>query len=202
MTGSLGPTSPPGRRARAGVAAAIVAIAALVGIGVAACGVPIDDEPRPIAQTTIAPTDDAPTTIAGTDGAEVSVYFLHGDSLERQGYPVEGEPTLRAALDFVLDPPAEGLSDELRSSVPPDTGLNSVEVSDGVAVIDLTSEINDVSGEAQKEAFAQIVFTTLAFPEIASVRFLVDGKAIDAPTDDGNRSIVTADNYDEPLNPR
>lgn len=192
-----GRSAPRGRGAR--VAAALVAVAA---VGIAGCGVPLDDAPRPIAQTTIPPASVTPTTIAEDEGQEASVYFLRDDELERQGYPVEGEPTLEQAIGFVLEPPAEGADEGLRSSVPPGTALRSVEVSDGVATIDLTGEINDVTGLAQKEAFAQILFTTLAFPRIDAVRFQVDGKAIDAPTDDGNLAVVRAENYAKPLNPR
>lgn len=175
---------------------------ALGAAALAACGVPIDESPRAITQTTIAPVDQTPTTVANSDAQEVSVYFLHGDRLERQGYPVAGEPTLRAALDFVLAAPAEGSDPELRTAVPPGTTLRSVEVTDGTATIDLTNEINDVSGPAQKEAFAQIVFTTLSFEGVEQVRFLIDGDVVDAPTDDGNLAVVSAANYDKPLNPR
>jgi spore germination protein GerM len=182
--------------------APLALVSLLLAVLVAACGVPLDEGPREITQTTIAPTEDVPTTISGSGQREISVYFLRDDRLERQGYPIEGEPTLAQAIDFVLDPPAEGVSEGLRSSVPPGTVRRGVEVTDGVATIDLTSEINDVSGPTQKEAFAQIVFTTLAFEDITQVRFLVDGQVIDAPTDEGNLPLVSADDYDPPLNPR
>jgi len=190
------------RRHRSLVTLAAALSAISLGL-VASCGIPLDDEPRTIAQTTITPTTETPTTISlTTDAPEVSVYFLRGESLERQGYPVEDEPTVQQAVAFVLEPPAGGTSPALRSSVPPGTALRSIEVAGGAAIIDLTAEISDVSGPAQKEAFAQIVFTTLAFDDIDRVRFLVDGEAIDAPSDDGNLAVVRAENYDAPLNPR
>ncbi len=179
------------------VAAVVAALVALVG-----CGVPIDEAPRTITQTTIAPVDETPTTIAGTSANEVSVYFLRGERLERQGYPVEGEATLAQAIGFVLEAPAEGSSSQLRTSVPPGTTLLGVDVADGVATVNLSTEIDDVAGPAQKEAFAQIVFTTLAFEGVQRVQFFVNGEAIDAPTDDGNLAVISADNYDTPLNPR
>lgn len=186
-------------RARRTLLALAVAVTAAV---LAGCGVPLDRAPRPITQTTIAPTDATPTTIATSGAPEVSVYFLNGDQLQRIGYPVEGDPTIGQALDFVLAAPPEPIGEDLHTSVPPGTELRSVEVTDGVATVDLTSAINDVSGPAQKEAFAQIVFTALAFDDVQTVRFLIDGEPIDAPTDDGNLAEVTADNYDAPLNPR
>ncbi|MFN8017912.1 MAG: GerMN domain-containing protein [Acidimicrobiales bacterium] len=177
------------------LAAAVAAAVALVG-----CGVPFDDSPRPIAQTTATTEAGTPTTAASSDAPTVGVYFLRGDRLERQDYPVDGEPTLRQALEFVLAEPAGDT--ELRSSVPPGTVLRHVEVADRTATVDLTDAINDVNGQAQKEAFAQMAFTILDFGGVDTVRFLVDGDPVDAPTDQGNLAVVTADDYSAPLNPR
>ena len=189
--------SPRRRITRCAALVAAASAAALAG-----CGVPMDAEPRAISQTTVAPADPVPTTIAATGAPTVPVYFLNGDSLEAHDYPVEGEATLGKALDFVLAAPPDDGAD-VRTAVPPGTALRGVVVDqDGVATIDLTGEINDISGSPQKQAFAQIVFTALGFDEVQQVRFQIDGKAIDAPTDDGNVSVVTADDYDPPLNPR
>lgn len=187
-------------RRAAGAVAAAGGLAAL--LAVTSCGVPIDGQPRPITQTTIAPADTVPTTVAPTGSPEVSVYFLNGERLEAKEYPVEGEVTLGKALDFVLAAPADTGATDLQTAVPPGTELRGVEVADGLATIDLTGEIDDISGPAQKEAFAQIVFTALGFDEVQRVRFLIDGEGVDAPTDDGNLTVVTADDYNPPLNPR
>lgn len=184
------------------VLAAAAALVVAAAAALAACGVPLDDQPRAITQTTPSTVPATPTTAASTDAQEVSVYFLRGERLERVGFPVTGEPTLRKALDFVLSPLGPKADADLHTAVPPGTKLNDVEVTDGVATIDLTSEINDVKDQTQKEAFAQIVFTTLSFEGAKEVRFLVDGDPVDAPTDDGNLPTVSADNYDKPLNPR
>lgn len=184
------------------LAAAVGALVIAGAVGLVACGVPLDDQPRAITQTTPATVAATPTTAASTDAQEVSVYFLRGERLERVGYPVTGEPTLRKALDFVLSPLDKDADPALHTAIPPGTQLNNVEVTDGVATIDLTSEINDVKDQTQKQAFAQIVFTTLSFEGAKEVRFLVDGDPVDAPTDDGNLPTVTADDYDKPLNPR
>jgi spore germination protein GerM len=182
------------------VATAVAGAIALVAF--AGCGVPLDDTPRPINNTTVATSSSVPTTISPTGAATVPVYFLNGDRLQAVEYPVEGEATLGKALDFVLAAPPEDGSAGLRTSVPPGTRLRGVEVADGLATIDLTGEISDVGGSPQKEAFAQIVFTALGFDEVQEVQFQIDGKPIDAPTDDGNVAIVSADAYDPPLNPR
>lgn len=182
---------------------AAVSTAAVAGLlGLAGCGVPIDREPRPINQTTVAPAETVPTTVAPSGAPVVDVYFLNEARLQAEQYPVDGEATLGKALDFVLAAPPEDAPDGVHTSVPPGTQLRGVQVSNGLATIDLTGEINDIGGPAQKEAFAQIVFTALGFDEVQQVRFFIDGEPVDAPTDDGNLAKIDADNYDPPLNPR
>lgn len=165
------------------------------------CGVPIDDSPRAITNRPTDQSTDTLTTISTTGSDSVGAYFLRGDRLELVEFSVAEQPTLSAALNSLLNPPATSLSEGLLSAIPPGTRLNRLDVTNETATIDLTSEINDVSGQSQKEAFAQIVFTALEFEDVTSVRFLVDGQLIDAPTDDGNRPEVSAHNFGEPLNP-
>ncbi|HWJ64286.1 MAG TPA: GerMN domain-containing protein [Acidimicrobiales bacterium] len=185
------------------IRAAVAASLALVLAVLAGCGVPVDDAPRAISQTTVARTATVPTTIAPTGAPTVSVYFLNDGRLQAVEYPVEGEVTLGKALDYVLAAPPEEGGSGLRTSVPPGTKLRGAEVTeDGVATIDLSVEINDIGGTAQKEAFAQIVFTALGFDEVREVQFSIDGRPIDAPTDAGNLPRVSADDYQPPLNPR
>jgi spore germination protein GerM len=178
------------------------AVAVALAITVASCGVPLDQKPRTITQPTAVDEDVPPTTSASANAQEVSVYFLRNDRLEELRYPVRDQPTLGAALNYVLSNPAKGSSVRLRTAVPPGTELRNVGVRNGVARIDLSSEINDISGETQKQAFAQLVFTALSFRGVQKVRFLVEGKGVDAPTDNGNLTTVVADDYDPPLNPR
>jgi spore germination protein GerM len=168
----------------------------------AGCGVPLDEAPQPITRPTLASERDTPTTIARSDGPEAGVYFLSDDRLVRIAYPVADEPSLGDALRFALSAPAQDAGTELRTAIPPGTELRSVDVSNAIATIDLTSEMNDVQGQNQKEAFAQLVFTALEFDEVRGVRFRIDGEPIDAPTDQGNLSVIDAEDYDPPLNPR
>ncbi len=179
------------------IVAAVLATAAL--LAVTSCGVPLDDEPRAV--TGIAqPQETTPITSDSPTAQEVSVYYLVGDSLEVTRYPVDGEPTLEAALQFLLTvvPP-----NDAKTRIPPGTSLRGLEVTGDLATIDLTPEIvNDTSGETQKQAFAQLAFTALASDGVTSVRFRVDGKAVEVPTDRANQRTITADAYDPPLNPR
>lgn len=191
-------------RPRRGAVVAILAIAALVAVATTSCGVPLDDRPELITRATTPSSRPAttPTTTPSSDAEEVSVFFLSGDALEEVRYPVEGTPSLAETIGFVLAGPPEDGARGLSSAIPPGTKLNGVRVVDRRAVIDLTDSINDIDGQPEKQAFAQIAFTALAFTGVREVRFQIDGQGVDAPTDNGNQRIVTADDYDPPLNPR
>lgn len=179
--------------------AGATALAAIILVVASSCGVPLDDEPQAVTRAT-EPPEATPTTSDSPSAQEVSVYYLVGDSLEVTRYPVDGEPTLDAALQFLLTVPPTG---EAKTRIPPDTSLRDLEVSGDVATIDLTPEIvNDTSGETQKQAFAQLAFTALASEGVTQVRFLVDGQEVEVPTDRANQRTITADDYDPPLNPR
>lgn len=185
----------PRRSARA--ARALLAAAALVVA--TSCGVPLDDEPQAVTGLT-QPQEATPTTSDSPTAQEVSVYYLVGDSLEVTRYPVDGEPTLEAALQFLLTVPPTG---DAKTRIPPGTSLLGLEVAGDVATIDLTPEVvDDTSGETQKQAFAQLAFTALASEGVTQVRFLVEGEPVEVPTDRANQRTITADDYDPPLNPR
>ncbi|QXC62294.1 GerMN domain-containing protein [Aquihabitans sp. G128] len=180
------------------LAALGAALLVLTVVG-AACGVPLDGEPRAInrstttTQTTLAPSADP-------KAKTVSLYFLDDDHLVVQTFPVDGDPDLKTAIGLVLSTtkPASPLTNR----IPTGTTLRKVEVVRSEARIDLSDEMNDISGLTQKEAYAQIVFTALEFPAIKSVSFSIAGKPVDAPTDNSNLPVVTADDYEAPLSPR
>lgn len=183
-----------GRPARLTLAALLAVVLAALAIG---CGVPIDDHPRAITRTTLDPALDTarqtPTTSDSPGARQVVAYFMRNENLESATFPVDGRPTLADALDFAAGEAPTGLT----TSIPSGTSILSVDVTEGVAVIDLSAEINDVSGQTQKQAYAQLVFTAFAFHDLTEVRFMVDGKAVDAPTDNGNRASVTQYDYEE-----
>jgi hypothetical protein len=178
------------------LAACLLALGLLAGLSAAACGVPIDDEPRAIGRSTVDPESDearqTPTTSNSPGAREVAAYFMRNESLEPVEFPVDGSPTIADALAFATSAPPAGFN----TSIPSGTAILSAEVADRVATIDLTADINDISGQGQKQAYAQLVFTAFAYRDLEAVRFLVDGKAVDAPTDNGNREFVTRFDYE------
>lgn len=188
----------PGRGSRSGrglrpVATLMTVVAVTVGAG--SCGVPIDEAPRAISRTTLDPAIDdsrvTPTTSDRPGAAHVTAYFVGSQRLEGHDFAVEGQATLEAALAFTLGEAPEGLT----TALPTGTRILSTTVESGVATLDLSAEINDVSGQSQKQAYAQLAFTTFTTAGVAQVRFLVTGKPVDAPTDNGNKSVVTPSDF-------
>ena len=186
--------SPRTRVARRRGTTVVVALVAALTV-LAACGVPLDDEPRAIDRSTTTSTTAPP---ADTGDGTLSVYFFDGDNLVDQQVPADDEPTIDDAVNAVLSGPAPPLT----TQIPTGTELLGLRVDGTTAVIDLSDDIEAFTGLAQKQAYAQLVFTTLASRQVRQVRFKVAGKAVKAPTDQGNLDVVTAEDYDPPLNPR
>ena len=82
-------------------------------------------------------------------------------------------------LDFLLIgtyPGEEDALPPLASAIPEGTRLLGVEVSDGIATVDLSSEFVSGAGTLSTRArVAQIVYTLTRFDEIDGVRFLIEG---------------------------
>ena len=179
------------------VRGALRSFAAVVMVALVGCGVPIDSSPRAITRTTLDPDvyeqRETPTTVASPGARQVSAYFMRDETLERVRLPVERQLDLAEVLAFTTGEAPDGLS----TKVPTGTGVLSAEIDGSVATIDLTTEINDIGGPDQKQAYAQLVFTALAYANIAEVRFMVEGKPVDAPTDNGNRASITENDYDD-----
>ncbi len=184
-----------GRR-RPALASAVVGLVAVATL-VASCGVPLDEEPRAIDRTTTTPSTVAPAA-NGDDGATMSLYFFNGDRLQDQQVPADDDPTIADAITAVLGEPEPPLT----TQIPAGTELLSFALEGTTAVIDLSEEVEIFTGQEQKMAYAQLTFTALASGEATEVRFLVAGAEVAAPTDQGNLDVVTADDYDPPLNPR
>ena len=179
---------------------AALTLALLGALLLAACGVPLDTAPRAINRTTT--TLPSQTTVALSEEStapKVRLYFLNDDRLAATSVAVEADPDLAKAIGLVLSTKPDA---PFQTRIPPGTNLLGLRVEGSVATIDLSDAIEDISGPTQKEAYAQIVFTALEFTQITSVQFQVQGQQVDAPTDNSNLAVVTADDYAPPLNPR
>lgn len=185
------------RASRTASFATATAVVLSVVFGVAGCGVPIDDNPRAIGRSTISSETEelrqTPTTSNSPGARQVSVYFMRNESIAPVSFPVDGLPTLAEVLAFTVGEPPAGYN----TAIPSGTAILSAQVNDDDAAIDLTPDINNISGQAQKQAYAQLAFTAFTFADVDTIRFSVDGNPVDAPTDNGNRELVRPGDYDD-----
>lgn len=185
------------RRARiaAGVLAGVLAVTS--------CGVPDDSEPRalpPEVSDLLAPTT-PPVTTSGTEDT-TPLYFLEDQRLVRVDRRTDRPSSPEEVFELLLAGPTEDEQNAgLTSNIPADANLlGATPDSDGVLVIQLGPKLGTITGTAAKAAYAQLMLTADAIGW-DRVRFVVDGKPVDAPTDDGNQRVVQASDYSPPLNP-
>ena len=180
-------------RRRSSTASALLC-AALIAT-TAGCGVPLEDSPRAIAQTSTTQTTVA-TTEPGTTGQTMAVYYFLDDQLTEVDVP-DDSPTAAEAVTAVLAAPKAPFV----SRIPVGTELVDFGVADRTATIDLSEDINTIEAEGQKAAYAQLVFTALASGEANRVRFEVAGEPVSLATDNGNLDIITASDYSDTFRP-
>jgi germination protein M len=145
----------------------------------------------PTASST-APASPSPSP-AGT--MIVRAYFLLADGPTGGGglVPVlvevpETKAVARAAMTALLDGSSHlrDASQTISSAIPPGTDLLGIDITDGVATVDLSGEFETGGGSASVFGrLGQVVYTLTQFPTVSSVRFHVDGRAVDAFSSEG-----------------
>jgi germination protein M len=159
--------------------------------GVAACG--DDDEtsgdttaPGPSTTTTASTGDSTTTTTAeeppAAEDVPLSVYFLDADSKVRVGWvrTIDSLATGQGALEELLaGPDTEDESLGLSTAIPDGTSLRSLDIADGVATVDLSTEFTGGGGSLSMQArLAQVVYTITQFPTVDEVELLVEGSPL------------------------
>lgn len=95
-----------------------------------------------------------------------------------------------ALSDLLTGPSVEERARGLTTALPAGAGPGQVRVEDGLASVSLGGELLDSGRSDQLLAFAQVVLTLAALPEVTAVRFLRDGQPLPVPRADG--AIVEA----------
>ncbi len=165
----------------------------------AACG---GSEPAATPTATAAPTEtpslapaDAPAETASgapsgarTDTTKLSVYFLRGEELgvaERR-VPRTKAVAATAMRELCEGPTATERTAGLDTAIPAGTQPDSISISDGVALVDLSPHFAAGDGSQSMMArFAQVVYTLTQFPSIKAVSFSLNGSPVSTLGDEG-----------------
>lgn len=172
--------------------------ALIITIGLIACGVPAEDEAEPLTIELDQPPEiEEPQP---EDLAAVSVYLIRDAVLvpvtRDLPIPTTLEKTLESLLSRVSRPEERA---NLRTSIPTGTRLLGVEIEDGTARLNLSSDFASVGGEEEILAVAQIVLTATSTDLVSSVEFELEGVPTDVPVAGGALSVepVSAGHYDQ-----
>lgn len=144
-----------------------------------ACG---DDDTETSTGSSSTETTEATTsTEPASDPVVVKAYFLRDEKVGPVGRDGTESDALEDALDALLEGPTP---DEeqigFSTTIPDDTDLLAVDVSDGVATIDLSSEFTTGGGSlSMMGRVAEVVFTATQFDEVESVSFEVEGEPLE-----------------------
>lgn len=186
-------------------------LAGLVGFGAASCGTQEGAQvagPVPSGATTPgsgneppAITDGSGTSDSNAELVTLEVWFTRGESVLGEDLTQTFNPTLwsvkrtmpstqrvgTAALEALFDGPNdEEITGDVGTAVPEGTQLLGLEIADGVATVNLTSEFESGGGSlSMTMRLAQVVYTLTQFQTVKGVRFELDGRPVDVFSGEG-----------------
>ena len=198
---------------------ALLATLAAIALGAAACGNegavsagPVATAPTSTPDTVALPPSTTTTSTTTTDGGGTPVsrptyeiWFTRGDALElthQLGEPTQG--VLAGALTRLLAGPGAITNGTSSTAVPAGTRLLGVDIDDGVATVDLSSEFESGGGShSMFMRLAQLVYTATQFDTVKSVRLHLDGEPVDVFSGEGIvlDKPLTRKDYEEFLPP-
>lgn len=93
----------------------------------------------------------------------------------------------RAAIESLLEgPDVHETQRDVETSVPDRTDLLGLDIDDGVATVDLTSEFESGGGSlSMTMRLAQVVYTLTQFETVDAVQFMLDGERVDVFSAEG-----------------
>lgn len=125
-------------------------------------------------------------TLDGT--TRVLVYLTRGEdvaAVARQ-VPFSGDTPTAAVTSLLEGPSATEEGAGLGTAIPDGTTLNGIDVEDGVATVDLSTEFDDGGGSAGMfMRLAQIVHTVTQTANVTGVQFELDGEPVTTFSSEG-----------------
>lgn len=168
--------------------AAALALAGLLGLALQGCGVPDEDEPRPIEPSLVI---GSPSQAAGNSAGAIveRLYLVRDEQLVAVERLVGSTADVAALLGDLIAGPTEAERDEGLSSA-----LTGTDLIAGIRVVDGTAEVTfrPQSGGRTDDilAIGQIVCTLDARTDVDTVQFLLDGQVLNVPRADGSLTAL------------
>jgi germination protein M len=163
---------------------AIAALAAALALFASACGSETAESAGPVPSTDTETQPLMPPPVI--DGYRL--WFTRGEHLFSVLRTGAGGPDVGAvSMQLLLDGPTPAESQAgISSQIPAGTQFLSLDIDDGIATVDLTSEYESGGGSASMLArLAQVVYTLTEYDTVKSVRFVLDGKPVDVFSGEG-----------------
>jgi hypothetical protein len=156
------------------VPAVLVAVATLLGL-TAGCGVSSESSPRALQVST---TTTEPVASPTSGLAEAVVYYLADERLVPVSRSIPDQE-IGTVLNALLEPPDDlDVGEAVTTSIPTGTELRRLAASGDTLLVDLSGDVENLAGPARQQAIGQIAMTATEFPDVARVRFSIDGQPI------------------------
>jgi len=168
---------------------ALRAVAMLLVLLLAGCGVPTDDQPRAV-EAPPGPFPTPGTAISDPAGRFTeALYFVRDDRLILVYRRLDMSPTVTQHLAHLLAGPNEAERAEgLATALPGAVTVAGVRLTGARAEVDVPPVVDGAGRSDEVFAFGQIVCTLTARPEVDAVSFLRDGEPLGVPRADGSLS--------------
>jgi hypothetical protein len=171
---------------------------------VSACSIDAEAQPRDIAADDQGDLTANFDQIAGAAIGSGRIYLLSPEiigqsrTLQSVARDVGNTPAKDAMQALFEGPNTQELTALLRSAIPPGTRLIDVTLDGDVLVVDVTSELQQLTGEALIDGIAQIVLTASEITGVAGVSISVDGNPQQWPSASGELQSEPLTRYDFP----
>jgi Sporulation and spore germination len=176
---------------------------ALVAVVLTSCSIDTEGSPRDIAERD---RRDLSNNFDQTAGAAIGSGRIYLLSPEILGQPRTLQSVARDVGDTPVDamralfegPNTQELQAMLRSAILPSTHLISVSQNGDELIVNVSSDLQQLTGEALIDGVAQIVLTASEITGISSVGIAIDGVPQQWPAGNGNLQSEPLTRYDFP----
>ena len=145
------------------------------------------EDQTPVEEPTESPSPTEEPSPSDEAGSTVSfqVWFSQGNRLAPAIATIDATPRVgSAALDALIEGPSG--AGNLTSEVPPNTGVNSLNIEGGIATVDLSSEFESGNGiPTMGMRLGQLTFTLTQFPTVKRVVLEIEGERVERFSKEG-----------------